>query len=97
MYSGKKYFSSFFTPEIHVKVVEPVNWSAIYEDRKGKNRKNTDVRYILLKLNMWVSLYNNILTNAPEINPFIANERNGRYGSRAGVRKAPLVMAIIKA
>ena len=36
IYIGSQIFSSFFTPEMVVKVVAPVNWRARYDEMSGK-------------------------------------------------------------
>jgi hypothetical protein len=39
LYTGMEYLISFFTPDMDVKVVAPVNCSARYDEKAGKTRR----------------------------------------------------------
>src|SRR5208283_3515175 len=85
-------FSSFFTPDIPVNVDEPVNCSAIYELRAGKNNQTAASNKILFLRDTPKNGITAISDRIPTIQPFTANDRKGTIGSRTGVNNAPAII-----
>ena len=90
MYRGTAIRNSFLTPDMPVNVVEPVNWSAIYELAAGKKRQAAAKRpHACMKYDLR-RCPANMTESAPAIQPFIAKDLNGMNGSMTGVINAPL-------
>jgi hypothetical protein len=70
-------FNSFLTPDIPVNVVAPVNWSAIYELAKGKNRYVKMRRIVFKCPSIAINFVDNKTASIPVIQPLTAKDLKG--------------------
>ena len=85
IYTGTANLSSFLTPDMLVKTVDPVNCRAIYELANGKNYHEKTAAGAAME----IFFIPRKVKTSPAIQPLTANDRNGTNGSRSGVTNAP--------